>query len=187
MNHQRQLEKLLAKIESLNKENAYWCISRSVGMFLKKMLIDLKVKTAFEIGTSIGYSALWLAGGLLSQNGKLYTLESHSERFKLAGRHFSESGLSSHIIQIKGHAPQIFKTLTLPTKIDFAFVDGVKKGTTSYIEALIPFMNHPSTIIVDNISSHANEMLPFLQWLQKKSIRHKIRTEIGEGLAIISL
>lgn len=178
------LENTLRKIEQLNQEHSYWCVSKEVGMFLKDLALSIKAKTVFEIGTSIGYSALWLVQSVIPSNGKLYTLESHKERFALAKSHFSESGVAEYIEQIKGHAPEIFSEYKLKNSIDFAFIDGVKKGTISYVEAILPRMSKKFIIVVDNINSHQEEMAPFLEWLKEKKIKHQIKN-LGEGLAII--
>lgn len=168
----------------------YWCVAPGVGHFLRDFVIEQQTRLALEIGTSIGFSALWLAWGLQTTKGHLYTIESHAERFSLAKKHFQNSGLSHLITQIKGHAPEIFRTITLPAPIDLAFVDGVKKNTANYLTELLPLMADRSFIIVDNVTSHRQAMHPFLTWLQgekKNGLTFSVRSDLGSGLAIIAI
>lgn len=168
----------------------YWCVSAAVGRFLRSFVIEKQTRLALEIGTSIGYSALWLAWGLEKTDGHLYTIESHAQRFALAKKHFQAGKLAHRITQIKGHAPEIFCTIVLPAPLDLVFVDGVKKNTVAYLNALLPLLADCSFVIVDNVTSHSQEMTPFFTWLQnrkKNGLTFTIRSDLGSGLAIIAI
>jgi caffeoyl-CoA O-methyltransferase len=81
------LNSLLLEMEKTRE--TYWNISREVGEFLSKFIRDNNYKTVLEIGTSTGYSGIWLAKGLCETAGRLYTIESHKkERYQIAQENF---------------------------------------------------------------------------------------------------
>jgi len=165
----------------LNEENDYWIVSEEVGLLLRMLVLLKKPKVILEIGTSIGYSSLWLASAL-QEGGKLITIESHAERFEIGEAFFEESGLQDKIVHIKHHAPECYKDIE--ENIDMVFSDAVKKGSISYVEELIPKLNNGALVVTDNINSHKEEMLPFLEYMNNNSAFVNSNLDIGTGLLL---
>jgi len=169
------------KNEALLKElektaDKFWNVSRETGEFLYTFARTIKAKNVLEIGTSNGYSGIFLAQAC----EKLYTVESHTERFTLATKTFKKAGLARKIKQVKGHAPEILGTLR--AKFDLAFFDATKYEHESYLKAVLPKMKKGGYIIVDNISSHETTFKPFVS----KTKKHKpFYVPIGTGLLIL--
>ncbi|MDP2642716.1 MAG: class I SAM-dependent methyltransferase [Candidatus Peregrinibacteria bacterium] len=183
------------KIQNLLKELAltretFWNIPEETGKFLNLLIISQKYKTVLEIGTSNGYSGIWLAEAL-SQVAKpsktksphLYTIESNlKKRFGLATENFKKSGLSKYITQILGHAPDaIPKT---PRKFDLAFFDATKYEHILYWNAMKHRINKGGTIVVDNITSHKDALKNFTKEVQKDKNFTTVILPLGTGLLI---
>ena len=117
-----------------------------------------------EIGTSIGYSGIYFAEALRERNGKLYTVESHVGRFEQAENNFKEAGLSDYIVQINGHAPEIFGDLN--EKFDLIFLDATKMEYKSYIEGVLPKLKTGGLIVADNCESHKDAMEDFFTYVE---------------------
>ena len=135
-----------------------------------------------EIGTSTGYSGIWLALGLNETGGHLYTIESHKkERYQIAQENFRKSGLKN-ITSILGHAPE---DLPLEPKFfDMAFFDATKNEHLSYFLALKDRINPGGTIITDNIASHRNELQNYIDEIAKTPGWESEERQLGTGLLI---
>ena len=69
-------------------------ITRDTGSFLSIIIQAVGAKRVLEIGTSDGYSTLWIADALSRNRGKVVTVEVSQRKAILARRNFEKSGLS---------------------------------------------------------------------------------------------
>ncbi len=182
---------LLAELEA--ESGKYWNVPRTTARFLSEMLIFTHSlypaeMNVLEIGTSNGYSGIWFAATLasLKEGGKLYTIESHDERFKLAGENFKRSGLDDYIVQVKGHAPEIIlqKGRSFWPVFDMVFIDATKMEYKSYFDEVLLLMRSGGLIVADNCLSHFNELGEFFDYLNFKKYRHYL-LPIDNGLLLI--
>src|SRR5690606_33899805 len=122
-----QLKSTKLELQNL-PHNQYWQIPVEGAEYLYQTVLRLKPSLILEIGTSSGYSALWLVEALLAspstQNSRLITIESNADRFDFASQNFKKAGVESLIQNIKGHAPEVFSQIDLSPSIDLAFFDG---------------------------------------------------------------
>lgn len=176
------IEKVLARIEKDREENGnqYWTISRDTGEFLNKLIRENEMERVLEVGTSIGYSGIWLAEALMAVGGKLYTVESHDERFSIASANFEEAEVSEIVTQLKGHAPDI----ELPEKIDLLFLDATKMEYLSYIQTYMEIMQPGGYIVADNAISHADDLGDYRSFVFTSSKLESRLVELGTGLFV---
>lgn len=176
------------KISSLLKEleltrNIYFNISSETGKLINLLIKEKKYRRILEIGTSNGYSGIWIAEALLHTGGHLHTIESHEkERYLLAQENFRFSGLSEYITLILGHAPEDLPRT--PKMFDMAFFDATKAEHLSYFQVIAPRIKKGGMIITDNILSHKDELKPFLNHVQKDPGWQSYLIHIGTGLLI---
>lgn len=181
---------LLAELEA--ESGKYWNVPESTARFLSEMLIFIyslhpAEMNVLEIGTSNGYSGIWIAAVLASikEKGKLYTIESHDERFELAGKNFKKSGLDDYIVQVKGHAPEIFlqKGRNFWPAFDMVFMDATKMEYESYFKEVLPLMRRGGLIVADNCLSHFSELEGFFAYLDSFNYRYHL-VPIDNGLLL---
>ncbi len=140
----------------------YWNISRETGFFLNMLIKDRQYKKVLEIGTSNGFSGIWMAGALSQTGGRLYTIESHyKERLKMAAENFQKAGLEKFVTLIPGHAPDIIPKT--PKLFDLVFLDATKYEHIDYFNALKNRIKKGGIIITDNILSHKKELEGYLK------------------------
>lgn len=176
----KQLQSILTELEAVREDgNPTWNISRDTGIFLNTLLRKIQPKRALEIGTSTGYSGMWIAEALSHHDGKLITVESHDGRFEQAQINFSKSGLTN-ITQVAGHAPEILEQIE--GTFDFMFFDATKYEHISYFETLEKRLNPGGVIITDNVLSHAEELKPYRELLESKPTFQSCIIPIGTGL-----
>lgn len=174
------VKQLLQELEKTREQ--FWNITPEVGQFLYDLMIENKYQTALEIGTSNGYSAIWLASALEQNGGHLYTIESNfKKRYPLAQENFQKSGLTN-IHSILGHAPEAIPTE--PKKFDFAFFDATKHEHLDYFQELKSRINPGGTIITDNIDSHRQELQSYIDTVKKEPGWQTTENSLGTGLLI---
>ncbi len=175
-----KIQELLHELEKTRE--IYWNITPEVGKFLSNFIQKNDYKTVLEIGTSNGYSGIWLAEALNHTKGVLYTIESNSKkRFPLSQANFAKSGLSN-VIQILGHAPEAIPDM--PKTFDMAFFDATKYEHIDYFNTLKDRITPGGTIITDNINSHRKELTPYIENINQEPNWTSSEKSIGTGLLI---
>jgi caffeoyl-CoA O-methyltransferase len=91
------------------------------GRFLQLMTEQSAAKRVLEVGTSNGYSGLWIARGLRRTGGKLVTLEIDEGRATAARENFKKAGLNDIITSHLGDASKLIPTLE--GEFDMIFLD----------------------------------------------------------------
>lgn len=105
------------------------------------------VKTVVEVGTFLGYSALWMARAL-PKDGRLYTLEKDAERAKQARFFLDQDPCGAKIEILQGDAVENLKKLNGP--FDMVFIDADKPSYFSYLEWADANTQKGSLIVGDN-------------------------------------
>jgi predicted O-methyltransferase YrrM len=159
-----QLQRLLRDMEA--KGSRYWSVPRADGEFLHFLVKATRARNVLEVGTSHGYSAIWMGLALEETGGQLTTIEIDSARHDLARRHLREAGLSERVTLIRGDAHAKVPTLTGP--FDFAFLDADKEGQVDYFNALYPRALTPGGLIaVHNAIRQTGAMQDYLDLVRK--------------------
>jgi len=186
---------VLRRIEVEDEQERVWIVGPEVGELLYDLILELvradeghegvsRKLTCLEIGTSVGYSAIWMGSAM--RGGKLWTVESHAERFERARANVVEAGLEDLIVQVKGHAPEVFEDASfgIPDELDFVFFDATKYEHASYFDVVFPRMRAGSMLVVDNVISHGEEMADFVNMLKKHPQLECELHEIGAGVLV---
>jgi XTP/dITP diphosphohydrolase len=186
-----RIEKKIREIEEESGiGNKYWICGRDTGRFLYENVLKEKPKVVLEFGTSIGYSALWIAKALMEigEGGRLFTVESHKERGDFAAKNFEEVGIESVVTLVRGHAPEVVTADKVLEGLifDMAFFDSTKYEHLSYFDAVYPRLKKGGVIIVDNVISHGegNMMRKFIDMMMS---HHAMKSEIiniGDGVLL---
>lgn len=181
----RNVEVVLKELKILQERGEqYWNLAEESAVFLNMLVRILNAKNVLEIGTSNGWSGLYLCDALVDTHGKLYTVESHKERFAFAEQNFKKADVLDIVTQIKGHAPEAaveFFAGKKP-KFDLILIDATKEETISYVEAFKPFCRKGTVIVVDNVNSHKEALAKFLQYMKERKDIKSVKLDIGAGL-----
>jgi caffeoyl-CoA O-methyltransferase len=129
-----QLKRLLEQMEA--QGTRFWSVPRKDGEFLHLLVKATRAMDVLEIGTSHGYSAIWMGLGLEETGGRLTTLEIDQVRYELARKNMREAGLSRRVTCLLGDAHQ--EILKLDGPFDFVFLDADKEGQVDYFNKLYP-------------------------------------------------
>ena len=130
------------------------------GRYLHDLILKHKVINVLEVGTSNGYSGIWMGLALRETGGKLTTLEIHQGRARLAQENFRRTGLDSRINLILGDALQSLSRLD--GRFDFVFIDAAKSEYVQYLELVLPRVPPGGIIVAHNVDSHRGQLRGYL-------------------------
>lgn len=117
--------------------------------FIKTQLLIKKPMNIIEVGTAVGYSALFMSQ-FIADDARITTIELDEERVKEAEANIIKAGKKEQIQIIQGDAAEVLKTLT-DSVYDFAFVDAAKGQYINYLPDVKRIMKPEGVIISDNI------------------------------------
>ena len=106
------------------------------GKKLFDLVLEGNYKSALEIGTSTGYSGIYIAWALSKTGGKLITIDINEGRHKTALRNFEKAGLSDYVDARLADAHILVKELKGP--FDFIFSDADKNWYKNYFDDIDP-------------------------------------------------
>ena len=175
-------EETLASLEKTQKE--FWNISRVTAEFLYNFIKNANCKNVIEVGTSNGYSGIWIGKALKETEGKLKTIEFWEKRFSIARENFKKCGVNDYIEIIQGSACDILKELPKEYKIDFAFVDANKKEYIDYFHLIDSHLNIGGYIACDNVLSHEEKCKPFIDEINANPNYENVILNLPAGLSL---
>lgn len=130
-------------------------VGPETGRFINILAKSLEAPTILELGTSFGYSGIWLAEAARASGGKLISMELHAYKTEFAKEMAEKAGLAEHIDFKVGDAVEMIKAL--PSGVDFILVDLWKDLYIPCLEAFYPKLNPGAIIVADNMFMPGNE------------------------------
>lgn len=160
--------KLLHELEKTQKQ--FWNIAPETANFISILIKKMKPVSLVEIGTSNGYSAMWIADAIKynDNGGHLTTIEFYEERQSVAKTYFEATGLADVITPLQGPAIDILNGLN--EVFDMAFIDANKSQYIDYFNILDKKMNKGAVILADNVLSHEEKVKPFVDTIMSSDI-----------------
>jgi predicted O-methyltransferase YrrM len=159
-----KLRRLLEEMDAQGPR--YWSVPRKDGEFLHFLVKATQARSVLEIGTSHGYSAIWMGLALEETGGRLTTIEIDQARHDLAQKHVGEANLLQRVTLIKGDAHVEVTKLNGP--FDFVFVDADKEGQVDYFHKLYPRRLASGGILAShNAIRQASSMRDYLDLVRK--------------------
>jgi len=154
-----RLRRVLQEMEAQGPR--YWSVPRKDGELLHVLVKATQARNVLEIGTSHGYSAIWMGLALEETGGRLTTIEIDRARHDLARKHLGEANLAQRATLIRGDAHAEVPKLDGP--FDFVFLDADKEGQVDYFHALHPRKLAPGAILAaHNAIRQAGAMREYL-------------------------
>ena len=140
-----QEKQALAVLDEMTKGKWYLNVTTREGRVLRQLTETVGAKRVVEIGTSSGYSTIWLALGVRPTGGKVFTHEIDPEKVKIAKENFKKAGVHDLVTIIEGDAHETVKQHK--EVVDVVFLDAEKKGYVDYLEKLLPLVRPGGLIL----------------------------------------
>ena len=153
--------------------------------FLAQLVHIQQPKQILEIGTSTGYSTLWLAYAAQQVNARLTTLEIDAERSQQAASHLADFNLSNGVEFWVGDAAEYLKQSQ--AIFDFILLDAERDAYVDYWPDLKRLMCvSRGVLVVDNVLSHADQVTDFIALIQQDEQFNLSTLAIGAGLLVVT-
>jgi predicted O-methyltransferase YrrM len=164
------LETLKSELEHFGKNNdaatnerprRMLNITRDTGEFLSVLVRATAARRILEIGTSNGYSTLWLAGAARANGGSVTTVEFAQYKLGLASVNFVRSGLSPFITLVHDEAGRLLQRCE-SSAYDLIFLDSERQEYPGWWPHLRRVLRPGGLLIVDNATSHREQIAPLV-------------------------
>jgi predicted O-methyltransferase YrrM len=124
-------------------------VGPATGTMLHLLATGARANTILEIGTSYGYSTVWLADAARANRGRVHTVELSEKKVAYAREQLQRAGLATCVEFHIGSALDILPSLAGP--FDFVLVDLWKDLYTRCLELIHPKLAHGALIAADNM------------------------------------
>ncbi len=153
-------------------------IPRDTGRFLAILAAGAPPGAWIEIGTSAGYSSMWLALAARERATSLTTFEILAAKAALATETFSLTGLSDVVTLVHGdfldHVDQL-------GDVGFCFLDAEKDVYDKCYDAVVPKLVPGGLLVADNAISHEADLAPVIRKAQLDPRVDAVVVPIGKG------
>jgi len=163
----------------------YRNIEPESALFLAMQIRIQQSKKILEIGTSTGYSTLWLADAAKVTGGQVTTVEIDEKRTQQAKEYAKELQVDDVIDFWVGDAQQFLENSQ--QKYDFILLDAERDAYLNYWKYLQNMIeNQSGVLIVDNVISHSAEVKSFITEVKQDQRFITTTLPIGAGLFIVT-
>lgn len=157
-------------------------VGPETGRLLNVLARSLKAPTVLEIGTSFGYSGLWLAEGARVAGGRVITMELHGYKSAFARDMARKAGLADHIDFRVGDA--VAMTGDLPPGIDLVLLDLWKDLYVPCLRAFLPKLNPGAIVVADNVGPGQDNTRPYVEAVRAVPGMTSVALPVGQGLEV---
>jgi predicted O-methyltransferase YrrM len=188
---EQNIRDLLAELEVWGKTNDAEQQDRAKKMLNLEPdtahLISMLVRSAqrrrlLEIGTSNGYSTIWLAWAARETDGHVITIDRSGEKRAMAEANLLRAGLLDRVTLVVGDATEIISTQ--PGPFDLVFFDADRHSAPAQLKLLMHKLVPGALVLADNVHSHPDEIAAYLEAVRAETSFDHMIVPVGKGLSI---
>jgi len=153
-------------------------VPRETGQFLSLIAASALEGQWIEIGTSAGYSALWIALAARERNRMLTTYEVLATKAALARETFRDAGVGDVVTLVEGDFLAAAQSLE---DIAFCFLDAEKEMYAACYEVVVPRLVPGGWLVADNAINHRETLQPMIDVALKDPRVSALVVPIGKG------
>ena len=158
-------------------------VGPDTGQFINILASSLRAPTILEVGTSYGYSGIWLAEAARKAGGRVTTLELQDYKAAYARERAVEAGLANYIDYQVGDAVKMIGEL--PAGIDFVLLDLWKDLYVPCLDAFYPKLNPGAIIVADNMLFPGGEIMQrYADAVRAKPGMTSVLLPVGSGIEV---
>ena len=154
-------------------------ITLDTGRLLWTLVRSTGAMRILEVGTSNGFSTIWLADAARETGGRVTTLEANPDKITLARENLARAGLGDRVEIRPGPAQDTLNSL--PGPFDLIFLDADRGNYLAYLEAVVPKLVLGGLLVADNVVSHAAELRDYLTRVKSHPALFSVTVPIGNG------
>ena len=174
-------EALLSELERTSED--FWNVGRDNAQFLALLVKSIGARRVLEVGTSNGYSTLWLARALgETGGGEVVGIEFDAGRAALARENYRRAGLEQNITLLEGDARTLIPAQAGP--FDFVFLDAEKPQYADYLRAALPLVRPGGLIVGDDTISLRAQMTEYVELAFSSPELESVEVPIDDGVIL---
>lgn len=182
-----QLEK--SRKVKVERQDRMLAITWDTGQLYYALVFATKAKNILELGTSTGYSTLWLSGALLAnhKSPKILTIEANPSKIARARQNFEKAGVSKFIKIVPSRILDSLRKLPKRPMFDFVLIDADKENAKKYFDLVMPRLRVGGIIATDNMlypKKYRRLMNDYARYIARKKNTWTITLPIGNGQEI---
>jgi predicted O-methyltransferase YrrM len=135
-----------------------------------------------ELGTSNGYSTLWLADAAEATGGAVTSVEIDPERTRMAAAHLDRAGLRA---DLRTDDAGTVLAASADGEWDFIFLDAERPAYAGYWPDLLRGLRPGGLLAIDNVISHPGEVAAVTELIEAEPEVTSIVVPIGAGLRLV--
>jgi len=162
-----------------------WAVPPEGGAFLHALALARSARNAVELGTSYGYSTLWIAAALQQTGGRLTTFDREPRKAEAARDHLRQAGLSDRVDCRVGVIAEMLASIRGP--IDFVFIDADKPASLGYLQQLRPHLADGAVVVTDNLIRPQHDWTEFLAAVRGDPGLFSMLVPVGNGMELTIL
>ena len=169
----------LEREQSVPRSERLRQITPDVGRFLHTLVLAARPRTIVEVGTSGGYSTIWLATAARSVGASVITLEIDPAKVQTATVNLRDAALEGVVTLVQGDAFVFLRERK--EAIDFVFLDAEKEDYLEFLDLIVPLLAPGGLLVADNLTSHAQDLAAFRQRALSDTRLSAVVVPIGRG------
>ena len=143
----------LDELEAFAKRTQVPVIRKEMQSLIRTLLVMNKPKRILEVGTAIGFSALFMSE-FMPEDGSITTIEKYEKRIPLARENFKRFHKEDRITLLEGDAGEILKELD--GTFDFIFMDAAKGQYIHFLPDVLRLLSPSGVLLSDNVLQDGN-------------------------------
>jgi predicted O-methyltransferase YrrM len=136
-----------------------------------------------ELGTSNGYSTIWLADAAQDTGGAVVSVELDASRTELARENLRRAGLES-LVELRTEDAAATLERSRDGEWEFVFLDAERPAYPGYLRDLVRTLAPAGVLAVDNVRSHAHELVEFTASIEAEPELTQTVVPVGAGLRL---
>ena len=184
-----KLHSLLAELEEFGRSNdaahseyseRMLNITHDTGEFLSLLVRATGARRVLELGTSNGYSTLWLAEAVNEISGSVTSIDFSESKTQLAAANFVRANLSQVVTLICDEAGVVLERLEHDA-FDFIFLDSERSEYTRWWRDMRRVLRPGGLLVADNATSHHDQMAPLIARVRADAEFRTSVVPVGNG------
>ena len=161
-------------------------VGEDVGAFLHTLVLSKRNSTILELGTSYGYSTLFLAHAAKQSNSKIISIELNANKQQYAQQELAKAEVAE-VVDFR--CGDVLETLAnLDMQVDIVLIDIWKELYQPCLAAVLPYLNKAAIVIADNMvfpPHHKDDVDLYRNYLYDlPQLKSSTLLEIGSGIEV---
>jgi len=158
-------------------------VERPTAELLGVLIRATGARRILELGTSNGYSTIWLADAAESTGGRVVTVDLDASRTELARENLNVAGLEA-VVELRIQDAADTLTRSDDAEWEFVFLDAERPAYPSYLPDLVRTLAPRGLLAIDNVESHAHELVDFTSLIEAEQALTQTVIPVGAGLRL---